>query len=70
MTSGSVYGLPTARSVRLFVHDDPEKAAQEIYPMAEGDAGVWETRVGDLNWLNRKYYAYEVEVFRGSTLRS
>ena len=37
---------PTARSVRLFVYDDPD-AAKEIYPMVEGDSGVWEIRVGD-----------------------
>jgi pullulanase len=54
---------PTARSVRLFVYDDPDEAAPEIYPMLEGDAGVWEVRVGDPSWLNRKYYVYEVEVF-------
>ena len=30
---------------------------------SEGDAGVWETRVGDAGWLNSKYYLYEVEVF-------
>ena len=54
---------PTARSVRLFVYDDPDEAAREIYPMSEGDAGVWEVRVGDPSWLNRKYYVYEVEVF-------
>jgi pullulanase len=54
---------PTARSVRLFVYDDPDEAVSEIYPMAESDAGVWETRVGDPSWLNSKYYVYEVEVF-------
>jgi pullulanase len=54
---------PTARSVRLFIYDGPDDEAREIYPMAEGDAGVWETRVGDASWLNRKYYVYEVEVF-------
>ena len=53
---------PTARSVRLFVYDDPD-AAKEIYPMVEGDSGVWEIRVGDPGWLNRKYYLYEVTVF-------
>ena len=31
--------------------------------MAEGAAGVWEIRVGDADWLNSKYYLYEVEVF-------
>jgi pullulanase len=54
---------PTARSVRLFVYDGPDDADREIYPMSEGDAGVWEVRVGDPSWLNRKYYVYEVEVF-------
>jgi pullulanase len=54
---------PTARSVQLFVYDDPDEAAREIYPMSEGDAGVWEVRAGDPSWLNRKYYVYEVEVF-------
>ena len=54
---------PTARSVRIFIFDDPDDADREIYPMAEGDAGVWETRVGDAGWLNSKYYLYEVEVF-------
>jgi pullulanase len=54
---------PTARSVQLFVYDCPDDAARKIYPMAEGDAGVWETLVGDADWLNRKYYLYEVEVF-------
>jgi pullulanase len=53
---------PTARSVRLFVYDDPN-AAKEIYPMVEGETGVWETRVGDPGWLNSKYYLYEVTVF-------
>ncbi len=53
---------PTARSVRLFVYDDPD-AAKEIYPMVEGNSGVWEIRVGDPGWLNRKYYLYEVTVF-------
>ena len=37
---------PTARSVRLFVYDDPDEAAREIYRMAEDDAGVWETPGG------------------------
>jgi pullulanase len=54
---------PTARSVRLFACDDPDMVPREIYPMSEGDAGVWEVRVGDPSWLNRKYYVYEVEVF-------
>jgi pullulanase len=54
---------PTARSVRLFVYDDPDETDREIYPMSEGDAGVWEVRVGDPSWLNCKYYVYEVEVF-------
>jgi pullulanase len=54
---------PTARSVRLFVYDHPDEAAEAIYPMAEGEFGVWEIRVGDPSWLNRKYYAYEVKVF-------
>ena len=54
---------PTARSVRVFVYDDPEDGVGKAYPMAEGDAGVWEVRVGDASWLNSKYYLYEVEVF-------
>ncbi len=54
---------PTARAVRLFVYDDPDEAPREIYPMSEGDAGVWEVRAGDPSWLNRQYYVYEVEVF-------
>jgi pullulanase len=54
---------PTARSVRIFVYDHPAEAAVAIHPMAEGESGVWEIRVGDAGWLNRKYYAYEVEVF-------
>lgn len=54
---------PTARSVRVLVYDDPDNAAREVYPMAGGDAGVWETRVGDAGWLNSKYYVYEIEVF-------
>jgi pullulanase len=54
---------PTARSVRLFVHDAPDDAADEIYPMVEGEVGVWEVQVGDSSWLNRKYYVYEVQVF-------
>jgi pullulanase len=54
---------PTARSVRLFVYDDPEGQAEKIYSMEEGDFGVWEVRLGDPGWLNSKYYLYEVEVF-------
>jgi pullulanase len=54
---------PTAQSVRLFVYRDPDHRDKEIYPMAEGEAGVWETRVGDASWLNSKYYLYEVRVF-------
>jgi pullulanase len=54
---------PTARSVRLFVYDDPAGQAEKIYSMAEGDFGVWEIWVGDPGWLNSKYYLYEVEVF-------
>jgi pullulanase len=54
---------PTALSVRLFVYDHPAAAAEAIYPMVEGEFGVWETRVGDADWLNRKYYSYEVQVF-------
>jgi pullulanase len=54
---------PTARSVRLFVYDHPAEAAEAIHPMAEGESGVWEIRVGDAGWLNRKYYVYEVKVF-------
>jgi pullulanase len=54
---------PTARSVQLFVYDDLDSDISAIYPMVEGDAGVWEVRVGDASWLNRKYYLYEVEVF-------
>jgi pullulanase len=54
---------PTARSVRLFVYDHPAEAAEAIYPMAEGESGVWEIRVGDAGWVNRKYYAYEVQVY-------
>ena len=54
---------PTARSVRLFVYHDQDEEAREIYPMSEGDAGVWEVRAGDPSWLNRQYYVYEVEVF-------
>ena len=48
---------PTARSVRLFVYDHPAEAAEAIYPMVEGELGVWEIGVGDAGWLNRKYYA-------------
>ncbi len=54
---------PTARSVRVFIYDDPTDTAKVVYPMAEGEFGVWETRVGDRSWLNSKYYLYEVEVF-------
>jgi pullulanase len=54
---------PTARSVRLFIYDHPTEAAEVTHPMAEGKSGVWEIRVGHAGWLNRKYYAYEVEVF-------
>ncbi len=54
---------PTARSVRLLVYDHPDESAQESYPMVEGDTGVWEIRVGDKDWLNTKYYLYEVDVF-------
>ena len=51
------------RSVRVFIYDDPTDTAKVVYPMAEGEFGVWETRVGDRSWLNSKYYLYEVEVF-------
>src|SRR6202030_1080422 len=54
---------PTARSVRLFVYDDPNDAATAVYPLAEGVSGVWETRAGDSGWLNSQYFLYEVEVF-------
>jgi pullulanase len=54
---------PTARSVRLFVYHAPDDEGKEVYPMAEGESGVWETRVGDAGWLNSTYYLYEVEVF-------
>jgi pullulanase len=54
---------PTARSVRLFVYQDSDHQEREIYPMVEGNAGVWETLAGDASWLNNKYYLYEVEVF-------
>jgi pullulanase len=54
---------PTARSVRLFVFNDPNDAVTAVYPMAEGTSGVWETRIGDVGWLNSLYYLYEVEVF-------
>ena len=54
---------PTARSVRLFVYDDPDSSIGEIHTMPEGAAGVWEILVGDADWLNSKYYLYEVEVF-------
>jgi pullulanase len=54
---------PTARSVRLFIYDEPEGQAEKIYSMVEGDFGVWEVRVGDSGWLNSKYYLYAVEVF-------
>jgi pullulanase len=54
---------PTAQSVRLFVYDHPAEAPEAIQPMAEGESGVWEIRVGDAGWLNRKYYLYEVKVF-------
>jgi pullulanase len=54
---------PTARSVQLFVYDQPAEMAEANYPMAEKTSGVWEIRVGDAAWLNRKYYAYEVKVF-------
>ncbi len=54
---------PTAQAVRLFTYDDPDGPVQATYSMTEGDAGVWETLVGDNGWLNRKYYLYEVRVY-------
>ena len=54
---------PTAQSVRLFVYDDPHATVPAIYPMTQNDRGVWETRIGESDWLNRKYYLYEVKVF-------
>ena len=54
---------PTAQLVRLFVYDDPNATVPTIYPMTQNDRGVWETRIGDLGWLSRKYYLYEVRVF-------
>jgi pullulanase len=54
---------PTAQSVRLLTYDDPASATPLIHSMTESPLGVWETRIGDSTWLNRKYYLYEVTVF-------
>jgi pullulanase len=54
---------PTAQSVRLLIYDDPEAVVPATYPMTENRHGVWEARVGDASWFNRKYYLYELTVF-------
>ena len=54
---------PTAQSVRVLIYDDPGGTVPVIYSMTENPPGVWETRLGDSAWFNRKYYRYEVRVY-------
>jgi pullulanase/glycogen debranching enzyme len=54
---------PTARSVKLHVYDGPTGPESATRTMSEeAGKGVWRA-VGEKNWVNRKYYAYEVRVF-------
>lgn len=53
---------PTAQSVRLHIYDGPAGPESAILPMREEASGVWRAP-GEMAWVNRKYYAYEVRVF-------
>ena len=55
---------PTARSVRLRLHDGPTGAAAQVVPMAREPEGTW-SATGDAAWMGR-YYLYEVEVYARS----
>ena len=61
--SGSVFGLRRLGLCGFSSMMIQMDVAGGIYPMAEGNTGVWETLAGDASWLNSKYYLYEIEVF-------
>jgi len=58
---------PTAQSAKLHVYDTAIGPESAILPMNFNRwTGVW-SAIGKSNWTNRKYYAYEVQVFVRST---
>jgi pullulanase len=58
---------PTAQSAKLHVYDAAPGPESAILPMSFNRwTGVWST-TGKGSWTNRKYYAYEVQVFVRST---
>jgi len=58
---------PTAQSAKLHVYDTATGPESAILPMAfNSRTGVWRAS-GNASWANRKYYAYEVQVFVIST---
>jgi pullulanase len=60
---GFAVWAPTAQSVKLHVYDAPSGPESAIVAMRfDPHAGVWRA-AGDRRWINRKYYAYEVQVF-------
>ena len=58
---------PTAQSAKLHVYDAATGSESAILPMRfNPQTGVWRV-TGKSSWVNRKYYAYEVQVFVRST---
>jgi pullulanase/glycogen debranching enzyme len=58
---------PTAQAAKLHVYDAATGPESAILPMRfNSRTGVW-TATGKGSWTNRKYYAYEVQVFVRST---
>jgi pullulanase len=54
---------PTAQSAKLHVYDAATGPESAILPMRFNPrTGVWRV-TGNASWVNRKYYAYEVQVF-------
>ncbi|HEY8024053.1 MAG TPA: pullulanase-type alpha-1,6-glucosidase [Burkholderiaceae bacterium] len=55
---------PTARSVSLNVYPSANATTAVQYPMTKDAAsGVWSYTAKDVNWANRAYYTYTVNVF-------
>jgi len=58
---------PTAHSAKLHVYDTATGPDSAILPMSFNPrTGVWRA-TGKPSWVNRKYYAYEVQVFVRNT---
>jgi pullulanase len=55
---------PTARAVRLRLHDGPADPGGQLLPMDRDASGVWSVS-GEERWYGR-YYQYEVDVYARS----